>query len=337
MQLGHEPLRVLPEVVDGLAGAILDEHVDAAGLADAGDGGRQERERLRVGQPVELPVHGRDDRVRLELARRPLVVRFELDEVDAVPRARRLRQEAVPGHRVDVMHAGLGLQDLVDLAHDGVRPLHRRGLRELHVHEEEALVLLRHEGRRHDLTETARERREGGEHDERDDDLADQESAARGRSRVCAAVKAAIEPAEEPAEESAARVLRPRTEDERAERGAQRERVERRDQDRERDGERELPVERPGDAGDERGGDEHARQHERDADERAAHLVHRLERRIARGQALLDLRLDRLDHHDRVVDDEADREHEARGATACWSRTPSSGRTRRCRRGTPEW
>ena len=75
LQLGHEPLRVLPEVVDGVAGAILDEHVDAAGLADAGDGGREEREHLRVGQPVELPVHGGDDRVRLELPRRPLVVR----------------------------------------------------------------------------------------------------------------------------------------------------------------------------------------------------------------------------------------------------------------------
>ena len=115
LQLGHEPLRVLPEVVDGLAGAILDEHVDAAGLADAGDGGRQEREHLRLGQPIELPIHGGDDRVRLEPPRRPLVVGRELDEVQAVARARRLRQEAVPGDRVDVVDARLGLQDLVDL------------------------------------------------------------------------------------------------------------------------------------------------------------------------------------------------------------------------------
>src|SRR5256712_7537525 len=30
-QLGHEALRVLPEVVEAVAGAILDEEVDAAG------------------------------------------------------------------------------------------------------------------------------------------------------------------------------------------------------------------------------------------------------------------------------------------------------------------
>ena len=116
-------------------------------------------------------------RVRLELAGRPLVVRRELDEVEAVPRARRLRQQAVPRDRVHVVDARLGLQDLVDLPHDGIRPLHRRGLGELHVHEEEALVLLRHERRRQSLPETARERRERHEDDQRDDDLADQAAA----------------------------------------------------------------------------------------------------------------------------------------------------------------
>jgi len=69
-QLGHEALRVLPEVVEAVAGAILDEEVDAAGLADARDGGREERNRLRVGERPELRVQGGDDGVRLERRRR---------------------------------------------------------------------------------------------------------------------------------------------------------------------------------------------------------------------------------------------------------------------------
>ena len=41
------------------------------------------------------------------------------------------------------------------------------------------------------------------------------------------------------------------------------------------------------------------------------HLLHRLERRVLRRQAVLDVVLDRLDHDDRVVDDQADRQHQA--------------------------
>src|SRR2546428_13029482 len=57
-QLGHEALRVLPEVVEAVAGAILDEEVDAAGLADARDGGREERNRLPAGGSPGLSVLG---------------------------------------------------------------------------------------------------------------------------------------------------------------------------------------------------------------------------------------------------------------------------------------
>ena len=39
--------------------------------------------------------------------------------------------------------------------------------------------------------------------------------------------------------------------------------------------------------------------------------LHRLDRRLARRQAVLDVMLDRLDDDDRVVDDDADRQHQA--------------------------
>ena len=57
--------------------------------------------------------------------------------------------------------------------------------------------------------------------------------------------------------------------------------------------------------------DEHRGQDQRDRDDRARTSSIALERGLARRHALLDVVLDRLDDDDRVVDDEADGEHEA--------------------------
>src|SRR2546422_9549753 len=88
---------------------------------------------------------GGNDGVRLERRRRAFVVGSELDEGEAASRTARLREDAEPRHRVDVVDAGLLLQDRVDLPHDGVGPLKRGGLGELDVDQEVALVFLRPE------------------------------------------------------------------------------------------------------------------------------------------------------------------------------------------------
>ena len=59
------------------------------------------------------------------------------------------------------------------------------------------------------------------------------------------------------------------------------------------------------------GRDKDRRQHQRDPDQRPADFVHRFDRRIARRSSLLDFRLDRFDHDDRIVDHQADRQHQA--------------------------
>ena len=46
-------------------------------------------------------------------------------------------------------------------------------------------------------------------------------------------------------------------------------------------------------------------------------LVHRPVRGFARGQAMLEVALDILDHDDGVVDDDADRQHQAEHRQAC--------------------
>src|SRR5436853_3084821 len=172
-------------------------------------------------------------------------------------------------------------------------PLERGGLRELDVHQEVALVFLRHERPRQDLPETDGEDRERGEDEEREAGLPNE----RVRAPDVALLRRredAIERGEEAPEGPAWRVLRSRPEDQRALCRLVGERVYHREQDRERDRERELPVERTGDAEDEARRDEDAREHERDADQRSADLVHRGDRGVVRRQALVDLRLDGL-------------------------------------------
>ena len=77
------------------------------------------------------------------------------------------------------------------------------------------------------------------------------------------------------------------------------------------DGEGELAIELAGNAGDEGRGHEHRAQHERDRDQRAPDLVHALHRGVMGRQPGGDIALDVLDHHDGIVDHDADREHQA--------------------------
>ena len=120
----------------------------------------------------------------------------------------------------------------------------------------------------------------------------------------------------EPAEDRvAALVVHARLEQVRAQRRGEAEREEGREQHRHRDGQRELLVHRAGAARLQRARDEHRRQHQRDRDHRAGDLVHRLARGFLRRQAFLGHDpLDVLDHHDRVVDHDADRQHHAEQA-----------------------
>src|SRR5215207_890205 len=91
-----------------------------------------------------------------------------------------------------------------------------------------------------------------------------------------------------------------RPQEQRAERRRKRQRVDRRDDRRGGDRQRELAIELAGYAGDE-GGREYS----------AADLVHGLVGGVARRHALRDVALDILDDDDRVVDHDADRQHEA--------------------------
>jgi hypothetical protein len=73
----------------------------------------------------------------------------------------------------------------------------------------------------------------------------------------------------------------------------------------------ELAIELAGQAGDEGERHEHGDEHEPNRNDRPRDLAHGLVRRLARGKPFLDVAFDVLDDHDRVIDDDADRQHEA--------------------------
>jgi hypothetical protein len=73
----------------------------------------------------------------------------------------------------------------------------------------------------------------------------------------------------------------------------------------------ELLEELPGDAAEECVGTNTAHKHQRNRDQRAADFLHGLQRGVAPAQATREMPLDIFDHHDGVVDHDADREHEA--------------------------
>ena len=102
-----------------------------------------------------------------------------------------------------------------------------------------------------------------------------------------------------------------RLEEHGAERGAERQRDEAGDHCRGRDRHRELTEEQPGDAGDEGGRHEDGAQREGDRDQRPADFVHRPMGCLQGRHAVAHVALDVFNDDDRVVDDDADREHEA--------------------------
>ena len=82
---------------------------------------------------------------------------------------------------------------------------------------------------------------------------------------------------------------------------------------RRNDRQRKLAVDHPGRAAEKGHRQDHGRKHQRDRHQRDLDFLHGLDRRFVRRHArvLVHQPLDVLDHHDRIVDQQADRQHEA--------------------------
>ena len=218
---------------------------------------------------------------------------------------RRLKPET----RDDIGHARERARDRVDLAHDRLRPRQGGSVRQLDIDEHDALIFARKKrGRQPDETQ-----RRGGARDE--DDQPRHHGPARDQSgNADITMPDPVETAVEQGE-GTARAMLGRPQDDGAERGREGQRIHRRDGDRRRDGDGELPVELTGDSGKKGDGPEYRKQHESRRDDGTRDLLHGPQRGLAGGSPLLfHDALHVLDDHDRIVDHEADGEHDGEQA-----------------------
>ena len=179
---------------------------------------------------------------------------------------------------------------------------------QLHDRERVALVLLGQEAARQAREQETTHQGDHHEHDHPSQHVTDRAADIAGIGFL-GPVKAAVEPAEHDVL-FLVRIMR--LEHARAQRRRECEREERREAHRHRDRQRELAIDRADAAGLHRTRNKHGREHHRDRDHRAGDLAHRLARRFLRRQTFLGHdAFDVFDDDDRVVDDDADREHHA--------------------------
>ena len=201
---------------------------------------------------------------------------------------------------------GVRANRFLDLAGDLVGALQGRAVGEDHRGEEPALVLVGNEAAGDEAPQP------DGDRDHPHVQHRTHDTAA---NHPCHAMGVTVGDVAEPAIEQGEETLRRRlfvAEDLGAERGRERQRDQAGDHDGDRDRHRELPVELAGQAAQERDRYEHGRQRQHDGDDRPGDFMHRLDRRFARlGAILAHDPLDVFEHDDRVVDDNADREHHA--------------------------
>ncbi|EXI65763.1 MAG: hypothetical protein AW08_02975 [Candidatus Accumulibacter adjunctus] len=296
---------LLGEEGDVLAGAVLQDEGGAARDTDALDCRRRKGEADGTADAGKPPGQLFLDRPVLLFRLRALRPFLESDEEESAVGVLHLAQQVVADHSGGVLDAGNVLDQVFGLAGDFRGALQRTRVGKLHAGEDVTLVLVGQEAGRQRLAEQAGEGGEAGDEDQADEALAERQAAD--------ADIAAGDPAENLVEPVVELLQRPAsldlgTQQQGAQGRAQGQRVERRDDDRNRDGHRELLVELAGDAGNEGGRHEDCGEDDGDGDDRAGHLAHRLEGRVLRRQALLDVVFDRLDDDDGVVDDQTDRQ-----------------------------
>jgi hypothetical protein len=104
------------------------------------------------------------------------------------------------------------------------------------------------------------------------------------------------------------------------------------DQNRDADGDREFVQQAPDNAAHEQHRDEHGNQREGHRNDREADLPSALDRCVEGRFALFDVADDILQHHDRIVDDEADTQRQRQQRKIVQAVTPAATSRQKCRR-----
>jgi len=294
--------------------AVLDLKLEAAGVAQAVDRRRAEDADLGV-------LDGREPRAELggDLVGRPAVAFLKTvqnHEHRSQVRAVGVGQER---HSLDAQRIGDAfrlLDDLLDLAHHLLGAAERGRVGQLRVDQQVALVLIGNEPARHRGKPKVRQPEQSAvnqQHDQAQAEGASHQVRVPSGREVEKAVEAAEKPAQHQVEQPGQRIagLSGRLEQQGRQGRAQGQRVEGRDHRRDGDREGKLAEELAGDARNERRRHEHSAEHQGHGDHRAGDLLHRFARRLLGRQPVRKVVLNILDDHDRVIDHDADRQHQA--------------------------
>ncbi|MCY1406143.1 hypothetical protein D9M71_214010 [compost metagenome] len=303
---GDELLHHGFQLLHGAAAAILDIGLEAAGGAHAGDRRRVERHHDAVLLPGAHLHEGARQVARIKFRRGALAPVLQRHEGHPGVAAGTEGEDVETGEGDHVLHRRVLHQFLGDRAGEFFGAGQRRRWRQEVGVEHIALVLVRHQRAGHPPEED----------DQQCDHPAEQRQANQRTLEEelhpgAIAIGHALEEAVEPAERRR-RLSMGGLEHQGAEGRRQGQRDDAGNHHRYRNGDRELLVHLPRQAAEEAHRDEHRTEHQHDGDDRPGHLLHGLDGRFARADLLgRHHPLDVLDHHDGVVDHDADGQHHA--------------------------
>ncbi len=301
----HQLTRGISEHADVAARLIEHFELEAAERREALNRRGRHRNDQRAGNAHQLrkqPTEHRLQRLRL------LATLFEaLQSHEHQALIRRGSAEAEAGHREHRRDLRLSRDDAFGLLHDVGRVLERRAAGSLHDRDEVAFVFFGHKRGGHAGVDDPRadERR----HEEEQHRHAPPQGEAHHlHVEVGARLDHAVDHGKQPGG-----LVRLVIEQQRRQRGRKRDRVEDRQHHRKRNRQRELLIEATSRARKEGHRHKHGDEHEADDDHGREHFAHGVDRRMRRVLLLFaHVSFDVLDDHDRVVDDDTGREHDAK-------------------------
>ena len=199
VRVARETAREPGEPLDVVHGPVLKVHLEARRRAEPRDLREIEGERPRLLQAEQIAVHGAQHRVELVLPGGPFVPGLQGDEDRGGVRLVRVLDEVQSDQRDGVPDRRLSLQERLNVLHDRVGTLARRGVRQLDEDREVALVLGRNEPARHDAHEHEQQGDDDPEAGEEGPGPVDHQA---GRPEIALGhrLEAPVEPSEEPAQ-----------------------------------------------------------------------------------------------------------------------------------------
>ncbi len=169
-RLGEERLSLPAQILHcQRAAAVLQQEIEAARGAEAGDRRRHERERHRAGKLRQGRAHGALNAPHVQRFALALIPRLEPAEERTELRAEAVGEHAQPADGVARINAFGLRQNVLDLPEHAVGTLQRRAERQLDVDHEDALILVRHEAAGEHARQGSRQQRRDADHPERQD------------------------------------------------------------------------------------------------------------------------------------------------------------------------